>query len=85
MTLPERCYAMDVAAPVVVVATAERHILVYDTNNPSQPFKQITSPLKYQTRCVSCFTAKNGYAVGSIEGRVAIQVSNMLLFIISCL
>jgi len=35
----------------------------------------ITSPLKWQTRVVSCFTAaqSNGFAVGSIEGRVAIQ------------
>lgn len=35
----------------------------------------ITSPLKWQTRVVSCFTnsASSGFAVGSIEGRVAIQ------------
>lgn len=33
------------------------------------------SPLKWQTRVVSCFTASQnaGFAVGSIEGRVAIQ------------
>lgn len=35
----------------------------------------MTSPLKWQTRVVSCFTASqnNGFAVGSVEGRVAIQ------------
>lgn len=35
----------------------------------------ITSPLKWQTRVVSCFTnsPSSGFAVGSIEGRVAIQ------------
>ena len=31
------------------------------------------SPLKWQTRVVSCFPAANGFAVGSVEGRVAIQ------------
>lgn len=31
------------------------------------------SPLKWQTRIVSCFPSGNGFAVGSVEGRVAIQ------------
>lgn len=31
------------------------------------------SPLKQQTRTVSCFPTAKGFAVGSIEGRVAIQ------------
>jgi len=31
------------------------------------------SPLKWQTRVVSCFPQGNGFAVGSIEGRVGIQ------------
>ena len=40
--------------------------------------KTIESPLKYQHRCVSIFLDKNknqpiGFALGSIEGRVAIQ------------
>ena len=33
----------------------------------------ITSPLKWQTRVVACFPSSNGFAVGSVEGRVAIQ------------
>jgi mRNA export factor len=56
-----------------VVGTAERHIQVYDLNNPSAPFKQLQSPLKYQTRTVAAFPDKSGYLVGSIEGRVAVQ------------
>jgi len=35
--------------------------------------KTIPSPLKWQTRVVSCFTDASGFAVGSIEGRCAIQ------------
>ncbi|RKP09491.1 WD40-repeat-containing domain protein [Thamnocephalis sphaerospora] len=71
--LPERCYAMDALYPMLVVGCADRHILIYNLNNPTTPFKSTQSPLKWQTRCVSCFPAGNGFALGSIEGRVAIQ------------
>ena len=40
---------------LMVVATAEREILLFDLRQPSQVFKQFHSPLKYQSRCVSCF------------------------------
>ncbi|KAG7089882.1 hypothetical protein E1B28_011517 [Marasmius oreades] len=75
VTLPERCYTLDVQYPLMVVGTAERHIQIYNLTNPTTPYKTITSPLKWQTRVVSCFTASqnSGFAVGSIEGRVAIQ------------
>ena len=41
--------------------------------NPTQPYKQLYSPLKYQTRCLAAFPDQSGYLVGSIEGRVAVQ------------
>ena len=31
------------------------------------------SPLKWQTRVISCFPSGTGFAMGSVEGRVAIQ------------
>ena len=31
------------------------------------------SPLKWQTRVISCFPTSTGFAMGSVEGRVAIQ------------
>ncbi|KDQ13524.1 hypothetical protein BOTBODRAFT_111302 [Botryobasidium botryosum FD-172 SS1] len=71
--LPERCYAMDVAYPLLVVGTAERHIIMIDLNNPTNVHRKILSPLKWQTRSISCFPAANGFGIGSIEGRVAIQ------------
>lgn len=72
--LPDRCYSLDTSQQLLVVATAERHIIIVDLNNPGQAWKTIQSPLKWQTRCVSCFRPNaNGYAVGSIEGRVGIQ------------
>ncbi|KAL4268809.1 WD40/YVTN repeat-like-containing domain superfamily protein [Pleurotus pulmonarius] len=73
--LPERCYTMDVQYPLMVVGTAERHIQIFNLTNPTTPYKTTISPLKWQTRVVSCFTAaaSSGFAVGSVEGRVAIQ------------
>ncbi|CAG8447329.1 5390_t:CDS:2 [Acaulospora morrowiae] len=73
VNLPERCYAMDVIYPLLVVGTAERNVQIYNLVNPNTPFKTSSSPLKWQTRCISCFTSGNGYAIGSIEGRVGIQ------------
>ncbi|KAI9142924.1 WD40-repeat-containing domain protein [Paraphysoderma sedebokerense] len=80
VSLPERVYAMDVIFPLLVVGTAgtpgtpsKRPLLVYNLKSPAQPYKQIESPLKFQTRTVSCFPNGTGFAVGSIEGRVAIQ------------
>jgi len=78
--LPERCYSMDLKYPAFVVATAERKFLIYNLENPTVVFKLLDenskpspAPLKYQTRVVSCFTVGDGFAIGSIEGRVAIQ------------
>lgn len=80
LNLPDRCYCADVEYPVAVVSTAARHLLVYQLENSPQEFKRIDSPLKYQHRCVSIFKDKkgmpSGFALGSIEGRVAIQYIN---------
>ena len=80
LQIPERCYCMDVMYPVAVVGTAARHLLVYSLENQPQFFKKIENPLKYQHRCVSIFKDKSqrptGFALGSIEGRVAIQYLN---------
>jgi mRNA export factor len=64
---------MDVQYPLMVIGTAERHIVIINLSNPTTIFKTLPSPLKWQTRTIACFPAGNGFAVGSIEGRVAIQ------------
>lgn len=69
----ERVYSMDVKNQLLVVATAERHIHMINLADPTKIYKTITSPLKWQTRVVSCFSDATGFAVGSIEGRCAIQ------------
>mmetsp|Transcript_21786 Transcript_21786/g.53937 ORF Transcript_21786/g.53937 Transcript_21786/m.53937 type:complete len:357 (-) Transcript_21786:114-1184(-) len=71
--LPERLYSLSVVHPLLVVGTAERHIQVFNLSNPQVAYKSIQSPLKYQTRCVAAFPGKQGYLVGSIEGRVAVN------------
>ena len=71
--LPERVYDLDVRNNLLVVATAGRHILAYDVSGSPQEHTRKESPLKFQSRCISCFPDGTGFAVGSIEGRVGIQ------------
>lgn len=73
VNMAERVYSMDVKYPLMVVGTAQRHIQVISLNTPTQIFKTMTSPLKLQTRVVACSPSANGFAVGSVEGRVGIQ------------
>lgn len=77
LQLPERCYCADVDYPMAVVVTAGRGLIVYQLEGTPQEYKRIESPLKYQHRCVSIFQDKKnspaGFALGSVEGRVAIQ------------
>ncbi|KAF9648783.1 WD40 repeat-like protein [Thelephora ganbajun] len=71
--LKERCYTMDVKNQVLAVGTADRHIQIFHLSNPITPYKTVPSPLKWQTRTIALFPNADGYALGSIEGRVAIQ------------
>ena len=72
--LPDKCYAMDVQPPLAVFACADRGVVWYDlTMNAPQNH---VSPLKFQTRSVCCFADKSGYAISSIEGRLAVQNFN---------
>ncbi|CAL9056635.1 unnamed protein product [Musa banksii] len=71
--LPERCYALTVQYPLMVVGTADRQLQIFNLQNPQTVFKTITSPLKYQTRCLAAFPDQQGFLVGSIEGRVGVH------------
>lgn len=71
--LPERVYAMDVRENLLVVATAGRHVMIYDVTSQPKEFARKESPLKFQTRCIACFPDSTGFAIGSIEGRVGIH------------
>lgn len=73
LDMPERVYDLDVRGNLLVVAMAGRHIISYDVSGEPREFTRKESPLKYQSRCISCFTDTTGFAVGSIEGRVGIH------------
>lgn len=77
INLPERSYCADVLGPMAVVSTADRAILIYKLDPSPTLIKSSDSPFKFQHKCVSIFVDEKreptGYALGSIEGRVAIQ------------
>lgn len=73
LELPERVYDLDVRGNLMCVATAGRHIITYDVSGEPREHSRKESPLKYQSRCISCFPDMMGFAVGSIEGRVGIH------------
>ncbi|KAE8725637.1 Mitotic checkpoint protein BUB3.2 [Hibiscus syriacus] len=58
---PERVYSLSLVGNRLVVATAGRHVNVYDLRNMSQPEQRRESSLKL------------GYALSSVEGRVAME------------
>ncbi|KAL5218330.1 hypothetical protein ABZP36_019014 [Zizania latifolia] len=70
---PERVYSLSLVGNRLVVATAGRHVNIYDLRNMSKPEQKRDSSLKYQTRCVQCFPNGTGYALSSVEGRVSME------------
>jgi len=71
ITCQDRIYTMDVRDKLLVIGTADRYLNVVNLNDPFKFFKTVQSPLKWQTRVVSCFIDASGFAIGSVEGRCA--------------
>ena len=71
--MSDKVACMDVKYPLCAVATQDKKVTVYNLDQPQSPYKQSETQLKLQTRCISCFTDKEGYCVGSIEGRVRVE------------
>jgi len=70
----ERVYAMDAVSPLLTVCLPKRVCLIFDIKKPSQPFRAFESPLRLSTRCIVNFaSSKDGFAMGSVEGRIAIH------------
>jgi len=78
--LGKKIYSMSLANHLLVVAMADRVLTYFNLSklggNNFGPELRFESHLKYQTRCVSAFPEANGYAIGSIEGRVAVKYIN---------
>ncbi|KAK9814607.1 hypothetical protein WJX72_008544 [[Myrmecia] bisecta] len=78
--LPGKVFTMSAVGTRLVVGTSGRHVLVYDirglsSGSPEQqrPEQHRESSLKYQMRCIRCFPDGTGFALSSVEGRVAIE------------
>ena len=74
-SVPGKVFALDVApGPTRLVAgTSDRHVLVFDARKLDAPLQHRESSLKHQTRCLRSFPGGDGFAVSSIEGRVAVE------------
>lgn len=73
MSMFLQVFTMSVSDVRAVVGTSNRHIWVYDMRSLVEPEQRRVSSLKFQTRCVRVFPEQTGYAVGSVEGRVAVE------------
>merc|ERR1712196_297267 len=68
-----RIYTMDAVGKILVCTTADNQIHAYpDITNPNSKLSY-KSPMKYQARSISIFNDRQGFALGCIEGRVAIE------------
>eukprot|EP00823_Brevimastigomonas_motovehiculus_P009332 TRINITY_DN89_c0_g3_i1.p1 TRINITY_DN89_c0_g3~~TRINITY_DN89_c0_g3_i1.p1 ORF type:complete len:339 (+),score=56.97 TRINITY_DN89_c0_g3_i1:85-1101(+) len=68
-----KVYTMAQAGQRLVVGTSGRQVYIYDVRNMAKPEQVRESSLTNQTRCIRCFNDQTGYALSSIEGRVAIE------------
>lgn len=69
----ERVYAMDAKSQAIVAVTADKQVHVYELATGSRKVAEFKSPLSYQTRCVTLFNDNKGFAMGCIEGRIAVE------------
>mmetsp|Transcript_63818 Transcript_63818/g.201881 ORF Transcript_63818/g.201881 Transcript_63818/m.201881 type:complete len:245 (+) Transcript_63818:84-818(+) len=71
--LPGKAFSLSVVQDKLVVATGGRRVNIYDMRNLSTPLQERESSLKYQTRCIRIYPDATGYAMSSVEGRVAME------------
>ncbi|KAJ8503101.1 hypothetical protein ONZ45_g11153 [Pleurotus djamor] len=69
----ERVYYMDLVRNTLAVAMASRLVWIYDIRKMDIPAQQRESSLRYMTRSLACMTDGEGYATGSVEGRIAVE------------
>jgi len=74
LDLGHKIYCMRSLTPILALGLSNKYVQVYDLRNPSQVIINKTTPLKHQLRCIDIFPSKDGFVVGSIEGRVAVEM-----------
>jgi len=70
---PERIYNMDIVGKTLVVAMASRLFHIFDIRKMDAPTQERESSLKFLTRALACMPNGEGYATGSVEGRIAVE------------
>lgn len=71
-----KIYTIGLSGNRLIVGTSNRHVLIYDVRSLAQPEQRRESSLMNQTRIIRGFPDTTGYALGSIEGRVAVEYFN---------
>jgi cell cycle arrest protein BUB3 len=74
--LPGKVHAMSATQNIVVTASSDKSVTLYDIRNLSEVMQRKESPLKFQTRAIECMTSGAGYIMSSIEGRVGVEYFN---------
>ncbi|CAK0749983.1 hypothetical protein CVIRNUC_001953 [Coccomyxa viridis] len=78
LRLPGKIFSMSHAGQRLVIATSSRHVLIYDIRKmDGLPEHERESSLRYQTRCLRCYPNATGFAISSVEGRVAMEYFDM--------
>ncbi|GAA5960023.1 hypothetical protein JCM3765_006138 [Sporobolomyces pararoseus] len=85
LPLPDKAYSLSLSPSKIVVATGGRHVYIYDIPTLESAIKEgkkgeevevwskRESNLKFMTRAIACMPDDTGYAMTSIEGRVAVE------------
>jgi len=76
LSFAERVYSLDARNRLLVIATADRQLHLVNLDNWGAIWSTRQSPLKHQSRVVTCFLDATGFALGGIEGRVSFQYAS---------
>lgn len=71
--MQQRCLSLTVTEEQLCLRTQASTMTVCCSIKSGQPEQTRESSLKYQTRCIRCYPNGTGYALSSIEGRVAME------------
>ncbi|GAA5824578.1 hypothetical protein JCM5353_007250 [Sporobolomyces roseus] len=85
LPLPDKAYSLSLSPSKIVVAMGSRHVYIYDIPTLQaaldekkegaevEVWSKRESNLKFMTRSIACMPDDTGYAMTSIEGRVAVE------------
>ncbi|KAJ3096214.1 mitotic spindle checkpoint protein Bub3 [Phlyctochytrium planicorne] len=70
---PSKVFSMDLVGNKLIAALAGRRIFIFDIRQMGKAMVEKGSSMKFMTRSVKCMPNGEGYALSSIEGRVAVE------------